>query len=217
MKRRDGGGDRPELCLCLCLRLCLCLCLCWEGALGMLNAPPKNQVKTVAPDERAYSVFVGAAILASLTTFQQVTHTCARTHTHIHKGDSKALTILLRIYLSSSEKERVGERWREGRPQVWERGGRRWADMTGSTRRCGSGPTSTRMLAKSSYTESASSLVYWSVLCTSTKSVYLMHSNIVTTRKSWYRRLLPGIYSQFHVPSSRTSDGHVRCFANPRE
>ena len=143
-------------------------------------------------------------------------HMRARTHTH-SQGRLECLTILLRIYLSSSEKERVGERWREGRPQVWERGGRRWADMTGSTRRCGSGPTSTRMLAKSSYTESASSLVYWSVLCTSTKSVYLMHSNIVTTRKSWYRRLLPGIYSQFHVPSSRTSDGHVRCFANPRE
>jgi len=30
------------------------------------------KVKTVAPDERQYSVFVGAAILASLTTFQQM-------------------------------------------------------------------------------------------------------------------------------------------------
>ncbi len=30
------------------------------------------QVKTVAPGDRQYSVFVGAAILASLTTFQQV-------------------------------------------------------------------------------------------------------------------------------------------------
>jgi len=29
-------------------------------------------VKTVAPPERQYSVFVGAAILASLTTFQQM-------------------------------------------------------------------------------------------------------------------------------------------------
>mmetsp|Transcript_42899 Transcript_42899/g.83897 ORF Transcript_42899/g.83897 Transcript_42899/m.83897 type:complete len:382 (-) Transcript_42899:402-1547(-) len=33
-------------------------------------APPTMKVKTVAPPERAYSVFVGAAILASLTTFQ---------------------------------------------------------------------------------------------------------------------------------------------------
>mmetsp|Transcript_29199 Transcript_29199/g.69342 ORF Transcript_29199/g.69342 Transcript_29199/m.69342 type:complete len:385 (+) Transcript_29199:81-1235(+) len=35
-------------------------------------APPTMKVKTVAPDERAFSVFVGAAILASLTTFQQM-------------------------------------------------------------------------------------------------------------------------------------------------
>jgi len=35
-------------------------------------APPTMKVKTVAPDERQYSVFVGAAILASLTTFQQM-------------------------------------------------------------------------------------------------------------------------------------------------
>jgi len=33
-------------------------------------APPTMKVKTVAPPERQYSVFVGAAILASLTTFQ---------------------------------------------------------------------------------------------------------------------------------------------------
>jgi len=33
-------------------------------------APPTMKVKTVAPPERAFSVFVGAAILASLTTFQ---------------------------------------------------------------------------------------------------------------------------------------------------
>mmetsp|Transcript_8852 Transcript_8852/g.29573 ORF Transcript_8852/g.29573 Transcript_8852/m.29573 type:complete len:403 (+) Transcript_8852:50-1258(+) len=35
-------------------------------------APPTMKVKTVAPEERQYSVFVGAAILASLTTFQQM-------------------------------------------------------------------------------------------------------------------------------------------------
>jgi actin-related protein len=35
-------------------------------------APPTMKVKTVAPEERQYSVFVGAAILASLTTFQAI-------------------------------------------------------------------------------------------------------------------------------------------------
>ena len=38
----------------------------------MALAPPTMKVKTVVPDERQYSVFVGAAILASLTTFQQM-------------------------------------------------------------------------------------------------------------------------------------------------
>ncbi len=41
----------------------------WNAKLMLLRL---RQVKTVAPADRQYSVFVGAAILASLTTFQQV-------------------------------------------------------------------------------------------------------------------------------------------------
>jgi actin-related protein len=37
-------------------------------------APSSMKIKVVAPPERKYSVWIGGSILASLSTFQQVTH-----------------------------------------------------------------------------------------------------------------------------------------------
>ena len=35
-------------------------------------APPTMKIKIIAPPERKYSVWIGASILASLSTFQQM-------------------------------------------------------------------------------------------------------------------------------------------------